>query len=101
MNKFILASAGLILLAACGGGAGDRQAIVSACVEDGGMSQEGCECLADTAKENLSADLYGKMADAARASDAEADEMLNDLGPEEQGEFMAFAMQAAVTCQAS
>ena len=56
MKKLFIASAALLALAACGGG-GDRAAIVNSCVDEGGMSKESCECMADSAKENLDGDL--------------------------------------------
>ena len=85
-------------LAACGGGGGgDRQALVSVCVEDG-TSQEACECMADTAREELSDDVYAAVVKAAREGTDSAEDALNDLTAAQQGEFMGFAMKAAMSC---
>ena len=101
MKKFVFASAGLLALAACGGGSSDRAAIVNSCVEDGGMEKAACECMADAAEDNLDSDLYKKFASAARDGEAAAEEMLNDLSPEQQGQFVGFVMQAATSCNTS
>lgn len=98
MLKYFMATAAVMTLAACGGGGGDRQAIVDACMQDGGSDKATCECLADSAKENLDGALYSKFAKAAKSGSDQADEMLNDLKPEEQSQFMTFVMQAAVKC---
>ena len=85
-------------LAACGGGGGgDRAALVSICVEDG-TSQEACECMADTAREELSDDVYAAVVQAAKDGADNAEDALNDLTPVQQGEFMGFAMKAAMSC---
>jgi hypothetical protein len=101
MKKIIFASAGLMTLAACGAGGGDRQAILNTCMEDGGMEKADCECMADSAEENLNDDLYTKFAKAARQGESAAEEMMNDLSPEEQGQFVGFVMQAAMSCNIS
>lgn len=98
MKKTMIAAAGLMALAACGGGESDRQALVDACVSDGTSDQETCECMADAAEKNLDEDLYEKFADAARQGEDGGEEILNDLDAEEQAQFMSFIMQAAVTC---
>lgn len=90
--------AALLALAACGGGASDHQAIVDACLNDGTSDQETCECMADSAQEELDGDLFSKLADAARSGSDAAEDMMGDLSPEEQTQFMSFAMQAAMTC---
>ena len=99
MKKFVLASAGLLVLAACGGG--NHEAIVDSCVEDGGINKKACECMADAAKENLDSDLYNKFAKAAREGDSAAEDMMNDLSPEQQGQFVSFVMQAGLSCSAN
>ncbi|MEQ8556677.1 MAG: hypothetical protein RIB03_00030 [Henriciella sp.] len=98
MKKIFIASAGLLALAACGGGGNDRQAIIDACVSDGTSDQKTCECMADSAEENLDDDLYSKLADAAREGSEGAEEIMGDLTPQQQTQFMSFAMQAAMTC---
>ncbi|WP_300379482.1 hypothetical protein [Henriciella sp.] len=98
MKKVYLAGLGLFALAACGGGGGDRAAIVNACVEDGSSNQETCECMADAAKENLDDELYSMLADAAREGADGAEEIMSDLDSEQQSQFMKFAMQAGTTC---
>lgn len=85
-------------LAACGnGGGGDRQALVDICVDDG-TSQEACECMADTAREELSYDVYDAVVKAAKEGADNAEDALSDLTPAQQGEFMGFAMTAAMSC---
>ena len=101
MKKFVFAAAGLMTLAACGGGGGNRAALVDACVADGSTDKATCECMADSAEKNLDKDLYSKLAKAAKDGEEAADKIMNDLTPEQQGQFMAFAMQAAMTCGAS
>lgn len=101
MKKTMFASAALLGLAACGGGGSDRAALVNACVEDGSTDEATCECMADAAENNLDDDLYSKLAKAARDGEEAADKIMNDLTPEQQGQFMSFAMQAAMTCGAS
>ena len=98
MKKIYLAGLGLFALAACGGGGGDRAAIVNACVEDGGSNQETCECMADAAEENLDDELYSMLADAAREGEEAAEEIMGELNSEQQTQFMSFAMQAGMTC---
>ena len=93
-----LAPFAALAIAACGGGAGDRQAIVDACVEDGSTDKETCECMATAAEENLDGALFGKLAKAARDGEDNTSEMMNDLSGEEKTQFMSFAMQAAMTC---
>lgn len=92
------APAALLFIAACGGAGGDKQAIVDACVADGSSDKATCECMADAAEEKLDGKLFGMLADAARKGSDASDDMLNDLTPEQQGQFMSFAMQAAMTC---
>ena len=98
MMKYFVATAAVATLAACGGGGGDRQAIIDACMQDGGSDQATCECMADSAKENLDGALYSKFAKAAKTGGEDANEMLSDLKAEEQSQFMTFVMQAAVKC---
>jgi hypothetical protein len=93
-----IAPAALLFLAACGGAGGDKQAIVDACVEDGSSDKATCECMADAAEKNLDKELFGKLAKAARQGSDKAQDMMEDLKPEEQTQFMSFAMQAAMTC---
>ena len=101
MKKFLFAAGGLMLLTACGGG-NDRAAIIDSCMAEGGSDKKTCECMADAAEENLNDKLYGKLADAARKGDENAaNALMDDLSPEDQGQFMAFAMQAAMTCGAA
>lgn len=97
MRKLFLVSAGLLALAACGGG-GDRAAIVNSCVENSDMNQADCECMADAAKDNLDPALYKKFASAVRSGEDATDKMMEDLPPEDQGKFVGFIMQAAMTC---
>ncbi|WP_370236807.1 MULTISPECIES: hypothetical protein [Henriciella] len=102
MKNIVFVSAALFGLAACGGGGGgNRAALVDACLEDGSTDKATCECMADSAEKNLSNDLYGKLAKAAKEGEEAAESMMEDLTPEEQGQFMSFAMQAAMTCGAS
>lgn len=101
MKKTIFASAALLGLAACGGGGGDRAALVDACVADGGTDKATCECMADSAEKNLDKDLYRKLAKAAEEGEEAANAIMEDLTPEQQGQFMSFAMQAAMTCGAT
>lgn len=85
-------------LAACGGGGGgDRAALVKACQEDGSMETEACECMADSAKEELSPKLYNVLVESAK-SGGDPEDAMNKLSGEEQGEFMGFAMKAAMSC---
>lgn len=101
MKKIIFAVAGLAGLAglaACGGGGGDHAAIVKACMEDGSSDQKTCDCMADSAQESLDKSLFSKLAKAAREGEESADAIMGDLTPAEQGQFMTFAMQAAMTC---
>lgn len=103
MKKLLMGSVmalGLVGLSACGGGTPSKAQLVKACVEDGdGGTQEECKCMVDQAEENLSKDSYAKFAKAAVSGDAEAamGEMMAD-DPELMGEFMGFAMAAAMTC---
>ena len=100
MKNFIFASALAMGLAACGGGGGAKAALVKACTEDGTDVAE-CQCMADAAAEELDASTFDKLVQLAKEGGESAEAVLSDLTPEEQGEFMAFAMKAAMTCSAS
>jgi hypothetical protein len=85
-------------LAGCGGGGGaDRAALIKACQDEGSMEDGACDCMADSAKDELSPKLYKMLVDAAKSGGSPEDTM-NDLSPEDQGEFMGFAMKAAMSC---
>lgn len=99
MKNTLLASAMIFGLAACGGGGG-KAALVKACMEDG-ESAEQCECMATTAEEELDSTTFSKLVKMAQEGDENAEDIMGDLSPEEQGKFMAFAMKAAMTCGAS
>ncbi|WP_143435266.1 hypothetical protein [Henriciella aquimarina] len=98
MKKTAFGLLGLMTLAACGGGGSDRAAIVDACMNDNANDKKTCECMADAAEKNLDKGLYSKLAKAAREGEESANEIMGDLTPEQQGQFMSFAMQAAMTC---
>ena len=55
----------------------------------------------DAAAEELDASTFDKLVQLAKEGGESAEAVLSDLTPEEQGEFMAFAMKAAMTCSAS
>ncbi|MEO0981154.1 MAG: hypothetical protein AAFX03_00715 [Pseudomonadota bacterium] len=93
-----IAGACFAALAACGGGGGGKAELVKACTDDG-ESAEMCNCMADAAEENLKPATFQKLVQAAKEGDP--DSIMSDLTPEEQGEFMTFAMQAGLTCTAS
>ncbi|RIJ14380.1 hypothetical protein [Henriciella mobilis] len=98
MKLIHIAPASLLFIAACGGGGNDKQAIVDACVADGSSDQATCECMADAAEKNLDGKLFSMLADAARDGSEATEEIMGDLTPEQQTQFMSFAMQAAMTC---
>lgn len=100
MRRVILASVSLVALGACGGGS-DRAAIVEACMNENGADQKTCDCMAETAEEELDGDLYSRLADAARSGEDGAEKMMSDMSGEDQAEFVAFAMKAAMTCGVS
>ncbi|HET6362488.1 MAG TPA: hypothetical protein VFH11_10570, partial [Gemmatimonadota bacterium] len=83
----------LLVLVGCGSG-GFRGEFVQACNESGEGSEEFCECMADSADENLNDEqkeyvLAGMRGDEARA--AELQEGMEMEGAEEMGAFMASA----------
>ncbi len=100
MRLFVLASASLLVLAACGGG-GDHAAIVDACMAENGADQKTCDCMADTAEKELSGPLFSKLAKAAREGGEGANDVMAELSGDDQAEFVAFAMKAAMTCSPS
>jgi hypothetical protein len=86
-----------LTLAGCGGGGADRAALVKACQDDGSMEVEACECMADSAKDELSPKLYKILVDSTKSGGNPQDAMDN-LSSEDQSEFMGFAMKAAMSC---
>lgn len=96
MMRFLAGAALLAALAGCGGRS-DHAALVEACAADGSTT-ESCECMATAAEDQLSPKLYGILVDAARSGEDPDDDVLAELTPAEQGQFLTFAMSAAVTC---
>jgi hypothetical protein len=97
-----LMAAGLIGLAACGGGGGNPKAeLIKACMAEEGSTAQECECMADAAVEQLDKDLLKILVDAAKSGD-QSDEamaaMMGELTPEQMNQFMGFAMSAGMTC---
>ncbi len=97
MKNLALVGAMALGLAACGGGGGDRAVLLKACVDDG-TDAKACECMADAAKTELIPKMYQVLVKAAKAGPDGAEDALSKLEPAEQGEFMGFAMKAAMTC---
>ena len=66
MRVLVLAASACVVLAGCGGafgGPSDKQALVSACVEQG-ESEAACSCVTDALQKNLSPELFKKVAQA-------------------------------------
>ena len=60
MRVLVLAASACVVLAGCGGafgGPSDKQALVSACVEQG-ESEATCSCATDALQKNLSPELF-------------------------------------------
>ena len=85
-------------MAACGGGSGgDRATLVDSCVEDG-TDAAACECMADLAKEDLSAETYAALVDMAESGSDDVEAAMSDIPADQQAEFMGFAFKAAMSC---
>ena len=97
MKKIIFAISLMLGLAACGGG-NARDTLVKACLDDGDTPKATCECMGDSAVENLDKPLLNKLVAAAKKGEEASEEMMKDLTAEETGQFMTFAMSAAMKC---
>ncbi len=101
MKKVIFASMFAIGLAACGGGAGGKEAtLTKMCVEEGDNTQEECACMATQMVEKLDPDMVDLMVEASKAENEEAFmmEKMAELKPEQMTQFMEFAMSAPGAC---
>lgn len=100
MKKVIIASVMAIGLAACGGGGGDKAALVKACLDDGDGTQKECECMADAFVKDLDPKVLDLIVEASKAEDSEAAVMagMGELEPEQLQSMMTVMMGAAGTC---
>ena len=97
MTKFriLMAIGALSLLSACG--SSDYDALVDVCVGEG-ESKKDCECIADVAKDQLSAGSFAKAADIARAGPENGQELLENLTAAESAEMIGVIFTASQTC---
>jgi hypothetical protein len=100
MKKVIIASVMAIGLAACGGGGGDKAALVKACLADGDGTQKQCDCMADTFVKDLDPKVLKVIVEASKAEDSEAVIMskMGELEPAQLQSMMTVMMGAAGTC---
>lgn len=96
--RFLVAIGALSLLTACGDS--DYNVLVDACVGEGESKQD-CECIADVAKDKLSAGSFSKAADIARAGTENAQEVLENLSAAESAELIGVVFAASQTCSVS
>ncbi|MEO0451101.1 MAG: hypothetical protein AAFZ74_12380 [Pseudomonadota bacterium] len=96
MKHIIFITVSAMALVACGSG-GKKQAMISACVDQGGNSQANCTCIADTAENMLDSGLFAKLADST-ASGEGMQALMNDLNPGEESQFMSFALSVGNKC---
>lgn len=87
MRMMLLTGAACVVLAACGGGASDRDAIVSNCTAEG-ESEAVCGCIADAMEAKLSPAVFQKVANAVKDEDRSPSDLLSTLPLDEQQEFV-------------
>lgn len=96
MKKIVYFTAAALFVTACGGAggtSGKKAALMKQC-EAEGESQAMCECTVNAMADNLSPELFAKVADAAEAGNTDA---MDSLSPSEQMEFMK-VIPALATC---
>ncbi len=100
MKNMIIASVFALGLAACGGGGGDKAALVKSCLDDGSTDEATCTCMADLAVDKLDPKLVNILVEATEADDEDAYMMskMGELSPEEMTSFMTVMMSAATEC---
>ncbi|MEL6691943.1 MAG: hypothetical protein AAFQ12_02780 [Pseudomonadota bacterium] len=96
MKHLIIMTISALALTACGGG-GKKQAMISACVDQGGNSQANCTCIADTAEDMLDNSLFAKLADSTARGEGMQD-LMNELTPAQESQFMSFALSVGNKC---
>ncbi|MBR9834671.1 MAG: hypothetical protein GYB42_05670 [Alphaproteobacteria bacterium] len=102
MKKLFFASAFALVLAGCGGGSKQAQ-IAKLCKDDGDMSAAECDCMAKAAVDKLDGKMVDMLIKAAKSGDDDAamQSMMSDMTSEQMGQFMAFGMEIATTCEGS
>lgn len=98
MIRTTLVLAGVIALAACGGGG--KSDLVEACVDEG-ETRKGCTCMADKLEEGLSPEAFEAMVLGATGKDEEAEAVLKELGMGEAMKTAGVMMRVAVECGVS
>lgn len=94
-HRVLFGLVGALCLAGC---AGDRQAIVSACVEQGETAEK-CGCMADVAQDNLPAETFSALADISRADGDASPKFLQNMSIDEAAGLAAVALEAGQTCR--
>lgn len=96
--KIILGSVAAIGLGACGGSSISNAEMVDACNEAVNWSEKSCECMADKAKEDLSADGQ-RLLYASLTEDQElAEKLAREMTLEEATQAGMFMVSAGLSC---
>ena len=99
MKRAIVAVCGVALLGGCGGGGDDsRQAIVSACEANESIRSSYCDCVADKAVSELSADGLAFVIAALNEDREGAQAARARLDPEEAATAASFMTRGPVAC---
>lgn len=75
MSRSLLAAAGMLVLAACGG---PNKALVDSCVADG-MKKGDCACLATEAEKQMDKDVFAAVVLQAEGKEDEANAMMEKM----------------------
>ncbi len=100
MRVVVVAASALFVLAGCGGGLSDKQALISTCVENG-ESEATCGCIASALEKNLSPELFKKVAQAAGRDKQDMVEYMNTLPIEDLLAFSAVTNDLEVCGEAA
>ncbi|MEM8564707.1 MAG: hypothetical protein AAGF57_20870 [Pseudomonadota bacterium] len=96
MKRIIGITICTLALTACGGG-NKKQAMIDACVKDGGNSRANCTCIANTAEDMLDSAVFAKLAEATANGQGMRD-LMNQLTPAQEPQFMSFTQAVGGKC---
>lgn len=98
-GRWIAAGSAILLLAGCGGQGDTRTIISETCVRDGG-TETVCACLARESVARLDDDALDAVVFGALGEDAEADQVLAEMGEGGQVRFRTGITQVLQACNA-